>query len=915
MSLAIPELLFLLIPFGVLWWRYWRQPLGSGVLRAVMIVLATVALAGPIQRGTGEGIDLILILDRTASMPGGGDRDQKDSVRRLEETLGPQDRLAIVSFGERARIESPLTSGAGPRVIREPFGGEGATLDEALSLALTLVDDERPSRMLVLSDGRRPGESIELPIHEALRRDVVIDALHQPRGAGRDLAVERLDPPLRIGTGRPFSFGVQVFADRATQGVPYRLSRDGQIIARGELDLPVGRTRLAFRDVLDQGGIASYTFELLQTEDSDSANNRARALVQALEPPRALVLTGPATGDAIAESLERSGWQVDVDEPSPGEWTASRLHRYGAIVLQNISIDRLSTESARAIAAAVRAHGAGLLVGGGGEAYQAGGWVESPLEEVLPVSLRPRRQERRVRTAIVVVLDRSGSMAMPAGGGLTKMDLANRAGVAVLELLQPSDQFGAVVVDSAPHVVVPLVSVGDKATLASELERTAPGGGGIFVGVGLQTAYEMLQKADATARHILLFADAEDSEEPGDYRKYLPEWRQEGITVSVVGLGTDSHVDAPLLDEIAHLGGGRIDFTMKAEELPRLFARDTIETMMRSYIVEPRNVRTSTADLLQIGELSAEPPPAVGAHHRTTALEGASVGWGTEEEDSVPLLAFWSFGRGRVVAMTFPLDGPDTGSIASWPGLGDTVRASVDWSAARLVDDVPVWTESTDSGYALEIELDDPSAAAPELVAATPQGAEERVTLEAVGPGRFRAEIAVDTREPRLTSLLLPDGRVARGPGLVRAYSSEHRPDDRPGESRTFLEGLAGRTGGLLRLGVNDAWNAEGLSTRVLSLRPFFAWLLLIGLLLEVFESRTGGLSLGLSLAVRAAARAGTRLTKIRLPEREKPAASRPQSAAPRTEEPITDDEAPPPPPEPKPTPTLGDALRRARKK
>ena len=45
-------------------------------------------------------------------------------------------------------------------------------------------------------------------------------------------------------------------------------------------------------------------------------------------------------------------------------------------------------------------------------------------------------------------------------------------------------------------------------------------GGGIFVYSGLLSAARMLQDATAGTRHILLFADAADAEEPGEDKTY-----------------------------------------------------------------------------------------------------------------------------------------------------------------------------------------------------------------------------------------------------------------------------------------------------------------------------------------------------------------------------------------------------------
>ena len=85
---------------------------------------------------------------------------------------------------------------------------------------------------------------------------------------------------------------------------------------------------------------------------------------------------------------------------------------------------------------------------GGQKSYGPGGYFKSPLERVMPVSMEMRREHRKLSVAVVVALDRSGSMAMPAGGGREKIDLADLGTVQVLDLLSPMDEIGVFAVDT-----------------------------------------------------------------------------------------------------------------------------------------------------------------------------------------------------------------------------------------------------------------------------------------------------------------------------------------------------------------------------------------------------------------------------------------------------------------------------------
>ena len=104
----------------------------------------------------------------------------------------------------------------------------------------------------------------------------------------------------------------------------------------------------------------------------------------------------------------------------------------------------------------------------------------------------------------------------------------------------------------------------------------------------------MVQESEKGTRHIVLFADAADAEEPGDYVRLLATLEPLGITVSVIGLGSETDSDAAFLKDVAARGKGRIHFTASADELPRLFAQEAI-TVARSSFVDRADRRARAA--------------------------------------------------------------------------------------------------------------------------------------------------------------------------------------------------------------------------------------------------------------------------------------------------------------------------------
>src|SRR5207237_3116372 len=105
----------------------------------------------------------------------------------------------------------------------------------------------------------------------------------------------------------------------------------------------------------------------------------------------------------------------------------------------------LATLQQELIETAVADHGRGLLLLGGENSFGPGGYYETPLERVSPLSSRVPREAPKV--ALAFVLDRSGSMQRNEGGA-TRLDIAKQATLSAIRLLHEDSLISIVVFDS-----------------------------------------------------------------------------------------------------------------------------------------------------------------------------------------------------------------------------------------------------------------------------------------------------------------------------------------------------------------------------------------------------------------------------------------------------------------------------------
>jgi hypothetical protein len=601
-------------------------------------------------------------------------------------------------------------------------------------------------------------------------------------------------------------------------------------------------------------GVADYVVSIKGPKDDPiPENNEARALVS-VEGARPMLVVSAAGENSGLVKLLRGG-RVDVIGRTPVQcnWSLEELAQYSAVLVENVPANSIGTSGMETIAAWVEDTGSGLMMTGGQKSYGPGGYFKSPIDPILPISMEMRREHRKLSLAIVVALDRSGSMSAPAGGGRIKMDLADLGTVQVLDLLSPMDEFGVFAVDTEPHLIVPLDSVENNQSMRGKILSIGSQGGGIYVYEALQASAGMIASAKAQTRHIILFADAADSRQhPGNYREIVDKLREADVTVSVVGMGTEADPDADILKDVAQLGGGTCYFAASVDEIPRLFAQDTF-TVARSTFVDEPTAFQFTAGYSLLGAQPPNPPPLGGYNLCYLRPEGnlAAV---SADDYKAPVVSSRIAGIGRVACFTGEADGKFSGSFAAWDQTGEFYSTLARWTMGkrgRLPPDQLLTEQVRDGVCFVQLHLDperkaDPFAALPHirvlhgLPGVPPQKQDE--PLQWKSADLLEAAIPITGRETVLSTVEIPGEPPVTLAPVCLPYSPEFAPDQ-PGRGAATLAQLATTSGGQERIEIPGTWADLPAKPRFIELAPWLLVASVILFLLEIFERRTGWVS------------------------------------------------------------------------
>ena len=841
MGFLHPELLLLGIPAACAWW-WLRGPVrATAVVRALVLAALVLALAQPYLRTAQRGRDLVIVADRSRSMPAEGRTAALEIARLAEDERRDGDRVAVVGFGARAGLEQLPSASAHLQRFEREVDPDGSDLAEALETALELVPGDRQGAILLLSDGENNGRDPLPAARRAFARGVRIDVRPFPRANTADLSIERIDLPETAAMLEPFQFSVWVHSDRRVEG-DFTLERHGAVLSSGRRVFEAGMNRIVLRDVIDEAGIGDYRVRVDAGEDRVPENNSAIGALRVEGARSILVVNDDGAEDTLVRVLRAARIPVKLTSPENARLDALSLAAHRAVVLENVAAGRLGG-GLRSLARFVVDRGGGLCVTGGKASFGTGGYFRSVLDPLLPVSMEMRQEHRKQAIALAIALDRSGSMSAPAGGGLIKMDLANLGTAAAIELLAPIDSVAVIAVDSAPHVVQELAPVVDVPELAGRVKGIDVGGGGIFTYTALVAAAQQLSKAEQTTRHIIIFADAADAEEPGDYVKTCAELVRAGVTVSVIGLGSESDVDAEFLKDLAAKGGGQIYFTTDPSELPRLFAQDTLAVSRATFVEEPTACRV-LPDLFGLGEVPGGEFARLDGYNLTYLRSGAIAGVATQDEYQAPVFAFMQQGLGRTAAFTGQIGGTYGGSVVAWPGFASFFVSITRWLVGQEEPGevfASLRREGKDVVVSVEVEPEhsariDGTKARVKLL--EPDGTTRDLALERTADNRYEARAPLAKDGIELGTLALADGRSLQLPPIALPYSPEFERGPDPLRGERILREIAQESGGLVDPAATEFFRGsrDAKGWRLVSRELALAALLL--LLLEIAARR-----------------------------------------------------------------------------
>ena len=705
-----PIYLTLLALLPLMWWISFRrlQSLGATrrwfaiAFRTAVVTAIVMAIAGVQVVWQTDRVTVLYLLDQSESIP-----EEKRAQMleyaienvRLHRDATREDRVGLIVFGAEAAIEIPPFADDLPATNRLdglPGRTDATNLESALQLAKAVMPEDSRRRIVLISDGNQTTGDAATAIARLAQSGIGIDVMPVSIGKNADVLVEKIDLPTDIRRGQTFE--ARVVVNNFVQGeradpvvgrlnVTRQVGGEEQLLLDQQIELTPGKNVFPLTHRIDEAAPYTYTAKFIPDSADDDAitgNNTTTAYTYVRGQGRVLFIE-PANSSGgyqlLVDQLRKADIEVTIQDTNSLFGSLAELQAYDAVILAGVA--RTSGDSVESISAFTddqiemlvrntQQLGCGLLMIGGPDAFGAGGWAGTKLEEAMPVDFEIKNLKVAAVGALQLVIDSSGSMQGE------KMTLCKAAAIQAVKALQPTDMIGVIAFDSEAREVVPMQKVAGRSHIAPRIARiTADGGTDLFP--AMEKGFFSLRKAEASTKHMIVLTDGQTP--PNSFRELVTRMQQDGITVSGVAVGPDADVN--LMRQIASIGGGKVYHVLSPKAIPKILMREA-RRVSRGLIHEDSagfSPEITFPHTVLSGLESS--PPLLNGYVMTTPKSNplvqtvmtSPVPAGQEN----PLLSVWQYGLGRSAVLTTDAGQRWATSWVSWPGYEKLFEQLVRW--------------------------------------------------------------------------------------------------------------------------------------------------------------------------------------------------------------------------------------------
>ena len=687
-SFLYPWLLFIFIPaFALGFYLYFRiskryrrtrNRVVSTVLYFIISTLSILTLAGIHFNYEIPNMETEVILLVDASYSGKDVEAQKnefimDAIKDSKDVC----QIGVVTFGYGEPVYAvPLTTNTSSAytqyVMAEKPDGTATDIADALTYTRDLFKNKEVAKIVVISDGLETDGKATTVVKELAAEGIEVNSVYFPSEKPQQdvQLVGVVTPDYNVNIGDTFTLKVNVRS--SYEGVVKLELYDNGVFAN-EKNVTVlannGVQELEIEHAISVPGLHSLQFKVSGGPTACEENNTYNAFMN-IETFTKILMVERNVGESTAlktllmeenEQFEIQTVNILTDVETMPK-TVNELRKYDQVVLVNIANADMPEGFIDELYTYVNDIGGGLLTVGGNQVDENGNQVfdkgevvanaynredmyGSLYQEMLPV----QAIDYTPPVAVMLVIDRSGSMDMPAGASAqTKLELAKEGAKACLNALTERDYCGIMTLEEKYTEEMRIQPMTQKAKLLSAIDGIQTGGGTVFQDALAGAGRALQSVKNVERRHIILVTDGIPADGYDQYSLPIQQYVDDvnaPVTFSFVIIGEDiSNSDKNDIRRAAELGKGRFYDVWDVASLPRIMREELNMKEIKAINYEPFQPKIDAHTSVVSGIEQVDIPQLHG-FYGTKLKSGAEV---SLKGEFVPIYAHWKYGEGTV---------------------------------------------------------------------------------------------------------------------------------------------------------------------------------------------------------------------------------------------------------------------------
>lgn len=703
-------------------------------LRALVITAIVGSLVQVVMTSFDSRVATIFLVDTSASFPDDALDEALLQINAAAREKNERDTVMALGFATHPYLLEPGEDGLYSEIPRLESDEDqlGSDISAALRMAYGLFPDDHVKRVVLITDGNETQGDFLAEVNRAADFGIRLYAHSLDLETPPEVMIQGVQIPENIEMGAPFFLTAHIFSTIDAE-IEVTLWQNEYRDGHQSLQISPGVTELRFETQVYEPGFRQFRLEMNVTgEDTFAANNHYVHTAHIRGEPRILYIEGELRSRHYLErALQQENFDVETRSPTGIPQTIEELDAFDLVLLSDVPAKSFTDRQMQLFDTYVRELGGGLIMAGGDESFGPGGWEDTIIEDLMPLTFDAEQQRDTPDVAILLVIDRSGSM-----GEHNRIGLAREAARAAVETLQEGAEIGILAFDHEVTTISRIQSITNRSRILNQINRIDLRGG-TDIAAALAAAYDEMVFHPAKIRHIIILTDGISPEE-NIFTQIMPAMRIEDITVTTVAIGEQS--ETSMMRRIAQAGNGRFYYTNNPYNIPQIFTQETQNVAHGALIEEPIRARVVSRAQVLAGIQWNQAPFLLG-YVSTKPKPQADMLLLTDRDE--PLLARWRVGLGKTAAFTSDLKNRWGSEWVRWPGypqlwaqlIRDTMRtddrnhlpmqAFVEQDRARIIVDAI----GTDDRFINDLQSD--------LLVTDPDGEERHLTFHQTAPGRY----------------------------------------------------------------------------------------------------------------------------------------------------------------------------------